>query len=142
MKNELWTELNEILSDETIREEHKELSETVSLIVKQIELGKDKIEDTLPYLIDNMNVKVLSYKGNVFGVEPPTFVELEVTYTEPGFAGNNKNNDNEVINIKKHKNKNRNQEIQRIIDEKNNFEIFSEQNSEKEIYIKSCNRKR
>ena len=46
--------------------------------------------------------------------------------------GNNKNNDNEVINIKKHKNKNRNQEIQRIIDEKNNFEIFSEQNSEKE----------
>lgn len=34
-----------------------------------------------------MNVKVLSYKGNVFGVEPPTFVELEVTYTEPGIKG-------------------------------------------------------
>ena len=35
-----------------------------------------------------MQVKILSYKGNVFAVEPPIFVELEVTYTEPGFAGN------------------------------------------------------
>ena len=34
------------------------------------------------------NDEVLSYKGNVFSVEPPMFVELEVTYTEPGFAGN------------------------------------------------------
>ena len=32
-------------------------------------------------------VKLLIYKGNVFGVEPPTFVELEVTYTEPGIKG-------------------------------------------------------
>ena len=55
---------------------------------EQVELSKSQIEDTLPYLIDNMNVKVLSYKGNVFSVEPPMFVELEVTYTEPGFAGN------------------------------------------------------
>lgn len=54
---------------------------------EQIELDKTKIEETLPYLIDNMNVKVLSYKGNVFGVEPPLFVELEVTYTEPGVKG-------------------------------------------------------
>ena len=54
---------------------------------EQVELSKEQIEDTLPYLKDNMNVKVLSYKGNVFGVEPPTFVELEVTYTEPGIKG-------------------------------------------------------
>lgn len=54
---------------------------------EQVELTKTQIEDTLPYLIDNMNVKVLSYKGNVFGVEPPMFVELEVTYTEPGIKG-------------------------------------------------------
>lgn len=54
---------------------------------EQIELSKEQIEDTLPYLKDNMNVKVLSYKGNVFGVEPPTFVELEITYTEPGIKG-------------------------------------------------------
>lgn len=54
---------------------------------EQVELTKDQIEDTLPYLKDNMNVKVLSYKGKVFGVEPPLFVELEVVYTEPGIKG-------------------------------------------------------
>lgn len=54
---------------------------------EQVELTKEQIEETLPYLKDNMNVKVLSYKGNVFGVEPPTFVELEITYTEPGIKG-------------------------------------------------------
>lgn len=49
MKNELWIELNEILSDETIKAEHEELAETVSLIVKQIELGKEmqEIQDKL-----------------------------------------------------------------------------------------------
>ena len=54
---------------------------------EQVELKKEAIEDILPYLLDNMNVRVLSYKGNIFGVEPPTFVELEVTYTEPGIKG-------------------------------------------------------
>ena len=34
-----------------------------------------------------MLVKILSYKGSVFGVEPPNFVELQVTETEPGFKG-------------------------------------------------------
>lgn len=54
---------------------------------EQIELSKEDIEETLPYLLDNMNIKVLSYKEKVFGVEPPTFVDLEVTYTEPGIKG-------------------------------------------------------
>ena len=54
---------------------------------EQVELTKEQISDTLPYLKDNMLVKVLTYKGNIFGVEPPTFVELEVTYTEPGIKG-------------------------------------------------------
>lgn len=54
---------------------------------EQVELSKKDIEDTLPYLLDNMNVKVLSYKDKVFGVEAPTFVDLEVTYTEPGIKG-------------------------------------------------------
>ena len=36
--------------------------------------------------------QILSYKGNVFGVEAPTFVELEVTETDPGFAGNTATN--------------------------------------------------
>ena len=54
---------------------------------EQAELKKEQIEDILPYLLDNMNVKILSYKGDVFGVEAPTFVELTVTYTEPGIKG-------------------------------------------------------
>lgn len=55
---------------------------------EQLPLSKDELGDTLKYLLDNMVVKVLSYKGKVFGVEAPMFVELEVTYTEPGFKGN------------------------------------------------------
>lgn len=54
---------------------------------EQAELSKEQIEESLPFLKDNMNFKVLTYKGKVFGVEPPTFVELEVTYTEPGIKG-------------------------------------------------------
>ena len=54
----------------------------------QIPLNKSDLGDTLKYLKENMTVKILSFKGNVFAVEPPIFVELEVTYTEPGFAGN------------------------------------------------------
>ncbi len=54
---------------------------------EQAELTKDQISDVIPYLKDGILVKVLSYKGNIFGVEPPTFVELEVTYTEPGIKG-------------------------------------------------------
>jgi len=54
---------------------------------EQEPLNKEQLGDALMYVKENMNVKVLSYKGNVFGVEPPTFVELEVTETEPGFKG-------------------------------------------------------
>ena len=55
---------------------------------EQIPLNKEQIGDSLKFMKENMNVKILSYKGNVFAVEPPIFVELEVTYTEPGFSGN------------------------------------------------------
>ncbi len=54
----------------------------------QMPLNKEQLGDCLKYLKENMQVKILSYKGTVFAVEPPIFVELEVTYTEPGFAGN------------------------------------------------------
>ena len=54
---------------------------------EQLPLSKEQLGDTLNYLIDNIVVKILSYKGNIFGVEPPIFVELEITYTEPGFKG-------------------------------------------------------
>ncbi len=54
----------------------------------QIPLNEDQLGDCLKYLKENMEVTILSFKGNTFAVEPPTFVELEVTYTEPGFSGN------------------------------------------------------
>ena len=55
---------------------------------EQLPLNKDQLGDSLKYIKENMNVKTLSFKGKVFSVEPPMFVELEVTYTEPGFSGN------------------------------------------------------
>ena len=54
----------------------------------QMPLNADQIGDALKYIKENMNVSMLSFKGKVFAVEPPMFVELEVTYTEPGFSGN------------------------------------------------------
>ena len=44
------------------------------------------------FVKENDICRVLSYKGNVFGVEPPTFVTLEVTKTDPGFKGNTATN--------------------------------------------------
>ena len=55
---------------------------------EQIPLNKEQIGDALKYIKENMNVTIQSIKGKVFNVEPPMFVELEVTYTEPGFSGN------------------------------------------------------
>ncbi len=54
----------------------------------QMPLNQDQIGDALKYIKENMNVTMLAFKGKVFAVEPPMFVELEVTYTEPGFSGN------------------------------------------------------
>ena len=48
--------------------------------------------DNFKFVKENMDCKVLSYKGNVFGVEPPNFVELEVTKTEPGVRGDTATN--------------------------------------------------
>ena len=54
----------------------------------QTPLNEEQLGDSLKFLKENMNVKLLSYKGNVFSIELPISVELEVKYTEPGFAGN------------------------------------------------------
>jgi elongation factor P len=54
---------------------------------EQIPLNKEQLGDALKYVKENMMVKILSYKDNVFGVEPPNFVELEITETEPGIKG-------------------------------------------------------
>ena len=50
------------------------------------------LSDTFKFVKENMVCTVLSYKGKVFSVEPPFFVELEVTDTDPGFAGNTATN--------------------------------------------------
>ena len=54
---------------------------------EQQPIDKSKLGPAFQFVKENMEVKVLSYKGNVFGVEPPNFVELEVTETDPGFKG-------------------------------------------------------
>ena len=54
----------------------------------QMPLNKETLGDCLKYLKENMEVTILSFKGKVFAVEPPIFVEWEAVYTEPGFAGN------------------------------------------------------
>lgn len=54
----------------------------------QIALTKDAIGDAMKFVKENDMVKMLSYNGEIFSVEPPLFVELEVTETEPGFKGN------------------------------------------------------
>ena len=54
---------------------------------EQIPLEANKLGDNFRFVKENMVCKIVSYKGNVFSVEPPIFVELEVTDTEPGFKG-------------------------------------------------------
>ena len=54
---------------------------------EQIALSKDEIGDALKFVKENEMVKMLSHNGQVFSVEPPLFVELEITDTEPGFKG-------------------------------------------------------
>ena len=59
---------------------------------EQIPINASILGDSFKFVKENMVCKVLSYKGNVFGVEPPNFVELQVTQTDPGFAGNTATN--------------------------------------------------
>ena len=54
---------------------------------EQVALNPDSIGDALKFVKENEMCKVCSYNGNVFSVEPPLFVELEITDTEPGFKG-------------------------------------------------------
>lgn len=54
---------------------------------EQTPLNQEQLGDALKFVKENMDVTILSYKGNVFAVEPPNFVELEVTETEPGVQG-------------------------------------------------------
>ena len=53
----------------------------------QIPLISDMVGDSLKFVKENEMVKICSHKGQVFSIEPPLFVELEITETEPGFKG-------------------------------------------------------
>ena len=53
----------------------------------QIALNEETIGDALKFVKENEMVKICSHNGNVFAVEPPLFVELQITDTEPGFKG-------------------------------------------------------
>ena len=55
-------------------------------------INKSELDDNFRFVKENMVCKVLSYKGKVFGVEPPNFVELLVTETEPGVKGDTATN--------------------------------------------------
>ena len=54
---------------------------------EQIPLSVDKLGDTFKYVKENDMCQIKSYNGNVFAVDPPMFVELEITETEPGVRG-------------------------------------------------------
>ncbi len=54
---------------------------------EQIRLNRSALEEVLDYMKDNLEVEVLFHNGKPISVDVPTFVELVVTETEPGFAG-------------------------------------------------------
>lgn len=59
---------------------------------EQLPLGKEVVEDALPFILENTDVQIKFYKGNAFNVAAPNFVVLEVTETEPGFKGDTASN--------------------------------------------------
>jgi len=54
---------------------------------EQITISADAIGDGIKWLLENMNIQVLFFQGNIIGIELPNFVELEVIETEPGIKG-------------------------------------------------------
>ena len=59
---------------------------------EQLPINASQLSDNFRFVKENMDCKILSYKGNVFGIAPPNFVELQVTETEPGFKGDTATN--------------------------------------------------
>ncbi len=59
---------------------------------EQSPINASLLGDSFKFVKENEVCKILSYKGNVFGIEPPNFVTLEVTKTEPGLAGDTATN--------------------------------------------------
>lgn len=57
-----------------------------------VPINGSELGDNFKFVKENMVCKILSYKGKVFGVEPPTIVELQVSATDPGFKGDTATN--------------------------------------------------
>ena len=57
-----------------------------------VPINRSDLPDSFKFVKENFVCRILSYKGNVFGLEPPTTVTLAVTQTDPGFAGNTATN--------------------------------------------------
>ena len=57
-----------------------------------IPIGQSELDDNFKFVKEDMTCRVLSYKGKVFGVEPPNFVDLQVVKTDPGFKGDTATN--------------------------------------------------
>ena len=58
----------------------------------QLPIGKDAVEEAIKFVKENDNVTIRFYNGSAFSVEPPNFVDLEITHTEPGFKGDTTSN--------------------------------------------------
>ncbi len=59
---------------------------------EQLPLNKEEVEDVIMFVRENENVTVRFFKGKAFSVEPPNFVEMTITDTEPGFKGDTASN--------------------------------------------------
>ncbi len=59
---------------------------------EQLELSADQVGDNKNYLIENMNVYVILYEGELLGIDLPDKVEFTVVETEPAVRGNTTNN--------------------------------------------------
>lgn len=59
---------------------------------EQIAVSEDNVGDSLKFVKENEEVKICSHNGEVFAIEPPITVELEITDTEPGIKGNTATN--------------------------------------------------
>ena len=59
---------------------------------EQVPVNESELSDNFRFVKENMEIKILSYKGKIFGMEPPTFVELSVTSAEPGVRGDTATN--------------------------------------------------
>lgn len=66
---------------------------------EMVPVNESELSDNFKFVKENMTCKILSYKGKVFGVEPPNFVELEVTKTDPGFKGDTATNANKPATL-------------------------------------------